>query len=115
MCSDPSLPTYENGNPVGLQVKLSELCIAISNHHTFQNANSLWPTNIDFTSLHQRIVDLNKNGEIWAIIANNIVLQETVAWRTFVSKIDKSGSTLLTWSNMPALRKFDILGGDFAG
>lgn len=98
--------------------------MAITDNHKFgSNPESCgWPTDIDFVRLHQRIMDLDKNGEIKALLANGTDLHEAVAWRSFINKIagtkqgtSTSGRTLLKWSNMVALKKFEVVGGNFGG
>jgi hypothetical protein len=122
-------PKYKTGEIKGLQVQLTKLCIAIAVNGKFQTGKSSadngyrWPTDIDFTQLHERILDLDRHREIWGLLANAIVLQNAVSWQTFIDKIasededtGKVTLNLFKWSNMPAMQKFNAFGdANFAG
>jgi hypothetical protein len=92
-------------------MKKFELCLAIAAQNKFRmDEDHGWPTDIDFSQLHDRILDLNKDGEIWGLLDNAIVLENAAAWRTFIGRLTSWSETLtfVKWSNMPAMRKFEV-------
>lgn len=105
-------------------MQLMLLCNAITTYHRFQNTVEKWPVHIDFAGLRQRILKLNAQGEIWALLDNDIVLHGAAAWRSLLTKIASVTSsskkvngktitktaTFRQWSNMESMRKFSIAG-----
>lgn len=127
---DPTLERYATGEQRGIQVHLALLCTAITMDHKWSTGkgNPKWPTDIDFSGLHARVLGLNTTGQVWSLLANDIVLHAAAAWQSFLDKIAHHmtnkrvngktvtmGLTFLQWSNMAAIQKFNVTGDGSAG
>jgi hypothetical protein len=94
-----------SGTPKGLHMQLALLCSVITAHHHWNTAqkNQQWPTRIDFSGLHERILGFKE--EVWALLANDIVLHLATAWRSFLDMIELHtllNTALLSFSYGPS-------------
>lgn len=132
--NDPGRPRYPNGQPKGVNFLQLELCVAIQADLDFQNSYSVaeehnWPApGIDFQCVYERILELDKDGSIWGLLANDIVLRNSIAWRAFTAqimdlrykkivdeKVVELPYTLQQFLAMSTVKKFGLINCSFAG
>jgi len=80
---------------------------------------------VDFKRINERILDLDKDGMIWGLLSNDIVLRTSVAWQSFTAKImdatyiDNEGVkhfySLQRFLAMTTLNKLNIVDSGFGG
>jgi hypothetical protein len=107
----------KQGKKVGNSVHLvGELCMAITNYWeddrdaiTIASDNG-WPLEIDFESLPDRIIKLK--AEITGVIANEFVLDDSAAWKTFVENLKCSGCNLYKFRDVSDWGKFRSVGSN---
>lgn len=110
-----------DGEPNGTNLLRFDLCTAIQADAEFQNNDSeldrsSWPPpGFDFGVVHQRIRDLDKDGLIWGLLANNIVLCSSIAWQSFTARVMEAGYSLNQFSPLPILKKLNAAEGAFGG
>jgi len=102
---------------VGPKVHLvSELCMAITNHWednrdvTMTASDSGWLLEIDYETLPDRIITLKK--EITAVIANEIVLDDSAAWTTFINNLKDAKYKLYKFQGLSDWVKFHAVGSN---
>jgi hypothetical protein len=131
---DPNLLRYGDGSQKGVNFMRVELCIAIRADINFQNSYSVadlnnWPgPGLDFRCVYDRILKLDEDGTIWGLLANDIVLRNSVVWQSFIAQIKdvefekfvnnkplKISCTLQQFLVMPTLKKFSLVDCVFGG
>ena len=107
----------KQGKKVGNNVHLlHKLCMAISGYwvddrdSTTIASDNGWPLEIDFESLPDRILKLK--AEITGVIANEFVLDDSAAWKTFVKNLKDSGSNLHKFREVSDWDKFRSVGSN---
>jgi hypothetical protein len=105
------------GKKVGSNVHLvGELCLAITNYWeddrdgTMTASDNGWPFEIDFENLPDRIVKLK--AEITGVIANEFVLDDSAAWKTFVKNLKGAGCNLHKFREVSDWGKFRAVGAN---
>ena len=69
-----------------------------------------WPLEIDFESLPDRIVKLKP--EITAVIANEFILDDSAAWKTFVANLKGAECNLHEFRELSGWCKFRAVGSN---
>jgi hypothetical protein len=105
------------GKRVGSNIHLvGELCTAITNYWdsdrdpTITATDNGWPLDIDFERLPDRIVKLK--AEITGVIANEFVLDDSAAWKTFVKNLKGAGCSLREFRKVSEWGKFRAVGSN---
>jgi hypothetical protein len=95
---------------------VSELCMAITSYWeddgdtTMNASDNGWPLEIDFESLPDRIVKLK--AEITGVIANEFVLDDSAAWKTFVKNLQGAECNLRDFREGSDWSKFRAVGSN---
>ena len=90
--------------------------MAITNHWkdsrdaTTTVSDSGWPLEIDFETLPDRIITLRK--EITMVIANEIVLDDSAAWTTFINNLKDAKYKLYKFRGLSDWVKFRAVGSN---
>lgn len=105
------------GKKVGNNVHLvGELCMAITSYWedecdaTMTASDNGWPLEIDFESLPDRIFKLK--AEITGVIANEFVLDDSAAWKTFVKNLKSAECNLREFRQVSEWGKFRAVGSN---
>lgn len=94
---------------------VSELCMAITSYWedgdaTVTASDNGWPLEIDFGSLPDRIVKLK--AEITGVIANEFVLDDSAAWKTFTTNLKDAECRLCSFREVSDWSKFRVVGSN---
>lgn len=111
----------KDGEPKGTNSLRFDLCLAIQADIDFEDnysevdRNKWPPLGFDFKVVHQRTLDLDKDGLIWGLLANSIVLCSSIAWKSFTARVMAAKCSLNQFSRLPILQKLDIADAAFGG
>ena len=95
---------------------VGELCMAITSYWedgrdaTVTASDNGWPLEINFESLPDRILKLK--AEITGVIANEFVLDDSAAWKTFVKNLTGAGCNLPEFRKVSDWGKFRAVGSN---